>query len=278
MSEAISEEKVPATEEQVHARHILIRVMTPTLTITDTGTITAPITSDDTVTGTTSTTVTIPLTDTVSDAVSVPVTETVAVTSTAPATVTGAVTATSDVTVTSAVTATSELTTTDEVTTVTAVTGTVAPTATASLTETAPIVPPTPVERTDAEARALAEELRQRILAGEDFATLAQQYSDDTGSGAEGGDLGWFGAGRMVAPFEEAAFSLEVDEISEPIKTEFGYHIIEVLEKDEARPKDPSQLEQERQEAYNHWLQEEKVATEIERPDDLTALLPRDLR
>lgn len=272
LSEAIGEERVPATEEQVHARHILIRVMTPTLTITDTGTITAPIATDTTVTSTTTT----PLTDTVSNVASTPVTDTV--TSTVPVTATAAVTATSGVTVTGDVTATSELTATDGVTTVTAVTGTVAPTTTASLTETALIEPPVPVERTDSEARALAEELRQRILAGEDFATLAQQYSDDTGSGAEGGDLDWFGRGRMVAPFEEAVFSLEVGEISEPIKTEFGYHIIEVLEKDEARPKDPSQLEQERQEAYNNWLQEEKVATEIERPDDLTALLPRDLR
>ena len=134
------------------------------------------------------------------------------------------------------------------------------------------------MERTDAEARAFAEEIRQRILAGEDFAALASQYSDDTGSGAQGGDLGWFGREQMVAPFAEAAFSLPISQTSELIKTEFGYHIIQVLEKDENRPKDPNTLEQERQQAYQTWLQEAKTATPIERPADLTAALPRDLR
>jgi parvulin-like peptidyl-prolyl isomerase len=156
------------------------------------------------------------------------------------------------------------------------VTGTPGITATTPVTPTIP--PPTPVERTDAEALALAQEIQQRLLAGESFDTLARQYSDDTGSGAQGGDLGWFGKGRMVAPFEEAAFSQEIGQISEPIKSEFGYHIIEVLEKDENRPKDPNQIEQERQQAYQTWLNEAKTATAIERPEDLTALLPRDLR
>jgi hypothetical protein len=79
--------------------------------------------------------------------------------------------------------------------------------------------------------RALAESLRSRLVAGEDFATLARQYSQDTGSGANGGDLGTFGRGEMVPPFEEAAFSLAVGDISEVVETTFGLHIIRVDER-----------------------------------------------
>jgi parvulin-like peptidyl-prolyl isomerase len=79
--------------------------------------------------------------------------------------------------------------------------------------------------------RALAESLRGRLEAGEDFATLARQYSQDTGSGANGGDLGSFGRGEMVPPFEEAAFALDVGEISPVVETTFGLHIIRVDER-----------------------------------------------
>lgn len=81
------------------------------------------------------------------------------------------------------------------------------------------------------EALARAEALRQRILKGEDFAAVARAESDDTGSGKSGGDLGSFGRGRMIAEFEEAVFSLPVGEISRPVKTQFGYHIIQVQER-----------------------------------------------
>lgn len=69
----------------------------------------------------------------------------------------------------------------------------------------------------------------ERIKKGEKFAELAKQLSLDTGSGKRGGDLGYFGRGKMVKPFEVAAFKLSVGEISEPIKTEYGYHIIKRL-------------------------------------------------
>lgn len=81
---------------------------------------------------------------------------------------------------------------------------------------------------TDAEALAKAQELRKRILAGEDFASVAKAESDDTGSGANGGDLGQFGRGQMIPQFEEAAFRLPVGQVSEPVKTPFGYHLIRV--------------------------------------------------
>lgn len=281
LSKVIGDEKVTGTETQVHARHILIRVMTPTVSITDTTAITAPLSLTDTAATTTATAA---VTDTAATTATAAVTESAPVTTTdvvtavaesAPVTTTAVVTTAPATTATTPVTTAAAVTATASVTTTSAVTGTAAITATTPIT---PIAPPTPVERTDAEALALANEIHQRLLAGESFDTLARQYSDDTGSGAQGGDLGWFGKGRMVAPFEEAAFSQEIGQISEPIKSEFGYHIIEVLEKDENRPKDANQLEQERQQAYQTWLNEAKTATAIERPDDLTALLPRDLR
>ncbi|MDT8862027.1 peptidylprolyl isomerase [Alkalihalobacillus sp. MEB130] len=75
-----------------------------------------------------------------------------------------------------------------------------------------------------------ANELIERIEAGEDFADLAREYSTDPGSGARGGDLDFFGRGQMVEPFEEAAFSLEIGEISEPVESDFGFHIIKVTD------------------------------------------------
>ncbi|QKS70744.1 peptidylprolyl isomerase [Paenalkalicoccus suaedae] len=74
----------------------------------------------------------------------------------------------------------------------------------------------------------LANELVDRLNDGEDFATLAEEYSVDPGSAAEGGNLGSFGRGTMTPPFEKAAFNLAEGEISEPIESQFGYHIIEV--------------------------------------------------
>ena len=66
----------------------------------------------------------------------------------------------------------------------------------------------------------------ERLKNGESFANLAKELSIDKGSGKRGGDLGYFGRGVMVKPFEEAAFKLEKGRTSEPVKTEFGYHII----------------------------------------------------
>jgi parvulin-like peptidyl-prolyl isomerase len=81
---------------------------------------------------------------------------------------------------------------------------------------------------TEAEALAKAQDLRKRILAGEDFAQLARQESDDTGSGANGGDLGSFRHGQMVPTFEQAAFAMQPGDLSEPVKSPFGYHLIKV--------------------------------------------------
>ena len=83
-------------------------------------------------------------------------------------------------------------------------------------------------ELTDEEALAKAKEIRKKLVDGADFAELAKAESDDAGSGANGGDLGTFGHGRMVPAFEEVAFKIPVGEISEPVKSQFGYHIIKV--------------------------------------------------
>ncbi|MCT8139492.1 peptidylprolyl isomerase [Anaerobacillus sp. CMMVII] len=76
-----------------------------------------------------------------------------------------------------------------------------------------------------------AEEVLEKLNQGEDFAELAQEYSIDPGSGANGGSLGSFERGRMVPEFEKAAFALEVGEISEPVQSDFGYHIIKVTDR-----------------------------------------------
>jgi len=86
----------------------------------------------------------------------------------------------------------------------------------------------------DAAVRAKAEGLLKQIKSGGDFAALAKANSQDPGSGQKGGDLGWVMRGQMVKPFEEAVFSLKPNEISDLVKTEYGYHIVQVLEKEPA--------------------------------------------
>jgi peptidyl-prolyl cis-trans isomerase C len=80
-------------------------------------------------------------------------------------------------------------------------------------------------------ARERAEEVLKKIKAGEDFVKLATDYSDDPGSKAKGGDLGFFEKGRMVKPFDEAAFKLNPGEISEIVETVYGFHILRMDER-----------------------------------------------
>ena len=88
-----------------------------------------------------------------------------------------------------------------------------------------------------AEKRALIEKLRERAQKGEDFAALARAHSEDTGSGAQGGDLGFFARGTMVPSFENAAFALNVGAISEVVTTDFGYHLIRLSARQDAQIK-----------------------------------------
>jgi len=95
------------------------------------------------------------------------------------------------------------------------------------------------------ESRKKAEDLLKRIKAGEDFAKLANEFSEDPGSGSKGGDLGYFGQGRMTPNFEKAAFALEKGGISDLVETPFGYHIIKVEDIQEARTKPVEEVRQE---------------------------------
>jgi peptidyl-prolyl cis-trans isomerase C len=109
-------------------------------------------------------------------------------------------------------------------------------------------VPLKPGEKdlTDEEALAKAKDIRAKILAGADFATLAKAESDDTGSGGKGGDLGTFKHGQMVPAFDQAAFAVPVGQVSEPVKTQFGYHIIKITSRN-ARTFDDSKAQIEKE-------------------------------
>ncbi len=95
------------------------------------------------------------------------------------------------------------------------------------------------------EARKKALEIRAKLVKGESFSKLAQKYSDDPGSKTRGGDLGFFSKGQMVPEFEKAAFSLKKGEISQPVKTTFGYHIIKVEAQKPARQRSFKEVQQE---------------------------------
>jgi peptidyl-prolyl cis-trans isomerase C len=92
-------------------------------------------------------------------------------------------------------------------------------------------------EKNKTEARKKLEGVKKRILAGEDFGKLAKEYSEGPSNVREG-DLGYFTRGRMVKPFEDAAFKLAPNEVSDIVETQFGYHLIKVL--DHQAAKDPS--------------------------------------
>ena len=128
----------------------------------------------------------------------------------------------------------------------------------------------------EAEIEAGAAELVAQARAGADFAELAGQHSDDEETSGNGGDLGLFGRGRMVPEFETAAFALDVDAISEPVKSLFGFHIIKVTEKqeesrqplDEVRESIADTLKRERASSRSSALAQ-SIAAEVSTPDDL---------
>ena len=116
------------------------------------------------------------------------------------------------------------------------------------------------------EDEATAQEVLEKINAGEDFAELAAEYSTDS-TAENGGDLGFFGTGEMVEAFETAAFALNVGEVSDIVKTDYGFHIIKVTDKHEAEEavfedkKDEVKdilIEEEMNANYATWLEELK--------------------
>jgi parvulin-like peptidyl-prolyl isomerase len=109
---------------------------------------------------------------------------------------------------------------------------------------------------------ATATLIRAMLDEGDDFAVLAAEYSTDTSNNTLGGDLGWFGRGKMVAEFEAVAFSLEIGEISQPIQTSFGYHIIQVLGHEE-RPLSTQVYQSLREQKFQEWLDSLREVVEI---------------
>ncbi|MFH1710326.1 MAG: peptidylprolyl isomerase [bacterium] len=127
----------------------------------------------------------------------------------------------------------------------------------------------------DLEAKAKAEELLLKIKKGENFSTLAAKYSDDQGSSRNGGDLGFFTTGMMVPEFEKAAFLLRPGEVSDIVKTQYGYHIIKLedtrLRKIKEKGKDLNEevLAAKQEQAFKKWTYQLSQKTKVEINDPL---------
>jgi parvulin-like peptidyl-prolyl isomerase len=99
-----------------------------------------------------------------------------------------------------------------------------------------------------------AKKVVERLNNGEDFGALAKEISTDTSNKDQGGDLGWFTRGTMVTEFETAAFALQPGQISAPVATTYGYHVIKVLERDANRALDETQLADKKTRVVDDWL------------------------
>lgn len=118
----------------------------------------------------------------------------------------------------------------------------------------------------------IAKEVKQKLDDGDDFSELAASYSTDDSNKDNGGELGYFGEGEMVEAFEEVAFAMEVDEVSDPVKTDYGYHIIKVTDHKEAKEANYEEVKEEIKETliesklsseYTEWLNEKYEEYEI---------------
>jgi parvulin-like peptidyl-prolyl isomerase len=118
-----------------------------------------------------------------------------------------------------------------------------------------------------------ALEVTDKLTAGQDFVVLAAEYSTDETNKDNGGDLGWFARGMMVLPFEEAAFALEVGEISDPVQTDFGWHILQSLGKEQL-PIDEAAFEELKNQVFSEWLIEKRLEHQLEINEDWISFVP----
>jgi peptidyl-prolyl cis-trans isomerase D len=119
----------------------------------------------------------------------------------------------------------------------------------------------------------LAKDIRLRLEEGEDWTLMARTYSTDDSNKNNSGDLGWFGKGRMVKVFEDAAFALKVGEISQPVKSDFGWHIIRVLGHED-RPLNGDEYDALKNQKFTDWLTEQRNAGEVQINDFWTTIVP----
>lgn len=111
------------------------------------------------------------------------------------------------------------------------------------------------IDDTEAQKRLLA--LKERIMDGDDFATLARSHSDDKGSALNGGSLDWVGPGALVPPFEEAMNKLPINQISNPVQTQFGWHLIQVLARESQDNSEQFRKDKVRDEIRKRKIEEE---------------------
>ncbi|WP_188455217.1 peptidylprolyl isomerase [Virgibacillus oceani] len=124
-----------------------------------------------------------------------------------------------------------------------------------------------------------AKEVKKKLDEGGDFAKLAKEYSTDTATAEEGGKLGFFSAGKMDPAFEDAAYNLEVGKISDPVKSEFGYHIIKVTDKrdkEEDIGKFEDMKEDIRRQILNQKIDPQKAQAKIQSLLDDAKIDPKD--
>jgi peptidyl-prolyl cis-trans isomerase D len=114
-----------------------------------------------------------------------------------------------------------------------------------------------------------SKDILLRIKDGESFEELAEEFSDDGGSAENGGDLGWAEPGLFVSEFDQVLFALEIGELSDPVKTQFGYHIIRLDDVKEGRSKEFAEIEEELTDEYSRLLAEDRLYDLAEQLDDL---------
>ncbi len=124
--------------------------------------------------------------------------------------------------------------------------------------------------KADAAALAKAREVLAQLKAGKDFGALAKQYSNDPASAAQGGDLGWAARTAYVPAFADALFSMQTGQVSEPVKTEFGYHIIRL---DEVRPETVKGFDEVRAQVETEYRHDQAAATFGDRQEQLQQAL-----